>query len=586
MTITGAAPNQTLQLTAAGGDTNNIVITQSGDQITIRETSGVLISESIAECSPPAPPNPTTIICSDPDIQRISASLGNQDDRIENNSNIPAGLFQGGDGNDTLLGSPANDVEMRGGAGTDVIDGRGGSDGVSPTVLNGDAGNDTMIGGSGNDRLAGGDAIDVVLGGSGDDVMNGSNFLVAGDGFADDIDGGPGSDSLLLTRTEGNDSLRGGPDADIVNAVGSPAPPVPGHFTLADGVANDGFGAQAANLLEIESVAVEDPIDPGTQTPVGATDVIRGNSAANLLDSAGGDDDVNGLAGADHLRVGAGEDTVEARDGFADRIECGDGSDTTRVDQLDVLVGCENVTRTFVTPVGGSTQQPYPLPRAPRTLAECRTGRNVITLGSGNDTLNGTPGPDLIFAGVGNDVIDALAGDDCIDLGPGEDRGEGGTGNDLVVGGLGVDRASGSAGNDRLRGGGGNDRLLGGAGADNLLGGTGRDRLSGGTGDDRLHGQAASDRISGSGGRDRVNGGASGDRISGGAGADSIRGDAGRDRISGGGSRDTLRGNSGADRISARDRRRDRISCGSGRDRVVADRIDKVARDCERVRRR
>jgi hypothetical protein len=45
-------------------------------------------------------------------------------------------------------------------------------------------------------------------------------------------------------------------------------------------------------------------------------------------------------------------------------------------------------------------------------------------------------------------------------------------------------------------------------------------------------------------------------------------------------------GGSGRDTISARDRTRDRINCGSGRDRVTADRIDRVSRNCERVRRR
>jgi dipeptidyl aminopeptidase/acylaminoacyl peptidase len=42
----------------------------------------------------------------------------------------------------------------------------------------------------------------------------------------------------------------------------------------------------------------------------------------------------------------------------------------------------------------------------------------------------------------------------------------------------------------------------------------------------------------------------------------------------------------GADTVLARDGRRQSIHCGSGRDRVVADRRDRVAPDCERVRRR
>ena len=49
---------------------------------------------------------------------------------------------------------------------------------------------------------------------------------------------------------------------------------------------------------------------------------------------------------------------------------------------------------------------------------------------------------------------------------------------------------------------------------------------------------------------------------------------------------DRIQGTHLADRILARDGRRERISCGAGRDSVSADRRDVVARDCEVVRRR
>ena len=38
--------------------------------------------------------------------------------------------------------------------------------------------------------------------------------------------------------------------------------------------------------------------------------------------------------------------------------------------------------------------------------------------------------------------------------------------------------------------------------------------------------------------------------------------------------------------IAAADGTRDTVRCGKGRDRVVADRVDRVSRDCERVKRR
>jgi len=82
-----------------------------------------------------------------------------------------------------------------------------------------------------------------------------------------------------------------------------------------------------------------------------------------------------------------------------------------------------------------------------------------------------------------------------------------------------------------------------------------------------------------------ISGGSGNDRLRGGTGDDRIIGQAGNDSMKGNSGRDSLSGNSGNDRIDARDRQSDRIRCGAGRDTVVADRIDRVGSDCERVRR-
>ncbi len=49
--------------------------------------------------------------------------------------------------------------------------------------------------------------------------------------------------------------------------------------------------------------------------------------------------------------------------------------------------------------------------------------------------------------------------------------------------------------------------------------------------------------------------------------------------------RDVLAGGEGDDRISAVDGAVDRIACGPGRDTVLADPGDDLARDCEAIRR-
>ncbi len=233
---------------------------------------------------------------------------------------------------------------------------------------------------------------------------------------------------------------------------------------------------------------------------------------------------------------------------------------------------------------GAAVSYPGPYP-SPSVLCPPASSASAIRGTAANNRITGTVGADRILSAGGDDVVDALPGNDCVDLGTGADRGEGGPGGDSMVGGRGRDRVSGSAGNDRLRGGPGNDRLTAGRGNDRAFGDAGNDLILGSFGNDVLHGVGGNDRVSGSRGRDRINGGSGNDRVAGGSSNDVVRGDRGNDRLDGNSGSDRVSGNSGNDRIGARDGKRDRINCGTGRDRVVADRSDRVARNCERVRR-
>lgn len=138
---------------------------------------------------------------------------------------------------------------------------------------------------------------------------------------------------------------------------------------------------------------------------------------------------------------------------------------------------------------------------------------------------------------------------------------------------------------NRSLGSGGKDDLTGTAFGDIIGALDGNDRLRGGRGDDCLYGDRGKDRIDGGAGRDRVFGNSGNDRVAGGSGNDRVGGNRGNDRVSGGGGNDQVSGDSGNDAISVRDGRRDRVDCGRGRDRVTADRRDRLRR-CERVRRR
>jgi Ca2+-binding RTX toxin-like protein len=190
---------------------------------------------------------------------------------------------------------------------------------------------------------------------------------------------------------------------------------------------------------------------------------------------------------------------------------------------------------------------------------------NAVTRGG---TLTGTPAGDRLTGSPQGDVISGLAGEDCLSGLAGNDQLSGGSEDDELDGGDGSDTLSGDSGDDDLVGGDNNDRLSGSSGNDAAVGGSGNDRVSGGTGNDRTTGGTGNDILSGDSGNDR------------------LRGSSGRDRLTPGSGRDSVNGDAGNDTIFARDRDRDTIDCGTGRDRVTADRTDRANRNCERVSRR
>lgn len=110
---------------------------------------------------------------------------------------------------------------------------------------------------------------------------------------------------------------------------------------------------------------------------------------------------------------------------------------------------------------------------------------------------------------------------------------------------------------------------------------------------DTLIGSGEGDIIFGRGGNDRMRGRDGHDCLSGGAGNDTLRGERGDDRLTGGSGADTLLGGAGVnvyyagrgnDFVNSVNGRVELVSCGSGQDRAVVDRRDRV-RGCERVTR-
>jgi Ca2+-binding RTX toxin-like protein len=66
-------------------------------------------------------------------------------------------------------------------------------------------------------------------------------------------------------------------------------------------------------------------------------------------------------------------------------------------------------------------------------------GNNTITVGAGNDTIDGGPNADTIFAGSGNDIVNGGGGNDKITVQNGNDRIYLGSGKNTVTTGTGSD---------------------------------------------------------------------------------------------------------------------------------------------------
>ncbi len=145
------------------------------------------------------------------------------------------------------------------------------------------------------------------------------------------------------------------------------------------------------------------------------------------------------------------------------------------------------------------------------------------------------------------------------------------------IGTNGHDVLKGTDGKDNLLGLGGQDDIFGKGGSDNLVGGPGKDNVLGG---DERRPRGGDKNLVGGDGNDAVFTGKGSDNAVGGEGNDLLFECCLREF-----SKDTLSGGSGNDVIDVWNKPavKDVVACGSGFDRVISDRADLVAPDCEKV---
>jgi hypothetical protein len=295
--------------------------------------------------------------------QSVRVALGAGDDTFSI-SNVPGDMpvsADGGEGNDQLQDAIDDVSALRtftGGPGNDDIKGYKG-----PDVLDG---------GPGNDKLDGGAGADQVLGGEGDDELAGDKYE---DPAPDVIDGGPGFDAIdewsrptesvnpFVSVTQNGVADDGRPgEGDNVTGIEKIVAHSAGSYEGTAGNddiwvwANTGRGASTIRGLEGDDKL----------TGLDESETIDGGPGNDTIQGGFGDDDLTGGPGRDRIlgdggstcdlyscTVPAGNDVVRARDGEADSIDCGLGTDTAIVDEHDTVANCETVDRATAATAGG-----------------------------------------------------------------------------------------------------------------------------------------------------------------------------------------------------------------------------------------
>lgn len=301
------------------------------------------------------------------------------------------------------------------------------------------------VGTDGVDRIRN---IEILRFSDGDLLIGGGNAAATGTPTITDTTPTEGSATTVLTNTIGDTNGLGtfsfqwqtspdGTPGSVWTNVGTntaaftPAQAQVGQFLRVTVSFTDGQG----NLESLTSAPTS--VIGDLSVTNGGAQTFNGTAGADNANAGGGNDTLNGNAGNDTLNGGTGNDTINGGEG-ADSMTGGTGNDTFVVDNAGDVV---------VEAGGGGTDTVQSLLNSYVLAANLE---NLAFIGAG------------AFSGTGNAVANVLTG---------------GTGNDTLDG-------AGAA--DVLNGGDGNDVLLGGAGADDLTGGVGADTMTGGAGADNF----------------------------------------------------------------------------------------------------
>jgi Ca2+-binding RTX toxin-like protein len=593
--IDGGSGSDSLVLATSGGITSvNFAVAAGSDQ-TVGDSVSVVNFENL-------------------DASILTSALTVTGSAVANTITTGSGndTIDGGGGADIINASGGNDTVLYYGAETSIDGGSGintlilraattvnlanadQTSGDTPTVANfqnvdasslaigvsltGSAAANTLTGGAGDDTIDGGGGADIIASGGGDDT-------VTYRGTENSIDGGSGTDTLVMAATGGTTAV---------------------NFSVVAGAdQTTGDSIIVKNFENLDASALTTAIS------------VTGSNSANTITTGSGDDTVDGNGGADIINAGAGNDIV-AYWGTETSIDGGTGTNTLllRVTGTINLANADQTVGDLTSVVNFQNVDASGL-----SVGASITGSsavNVITGGSGGDSIDGNGGADIISAGGGNDGVVFHGTEVSID---------GGSGGDTLIlaamGGITAVNFAVAAGADQttgdtvsvtnfeslnasiattaltVTGSSGGNNITTGSGNDTIDGGGGGDSISAGAGNDTVYYYASESTIDGGAGVNtlvlnaattinlsnadqttgdlttvtnfqNVDGSAvtTGMSMTGSSGANVITGGSGDDTIDGAGGADTIDGGGGNDTIYYRSTATS-ISGGSGTNTLI-----------------
>jgi Ca2+-binding RTX toxin-like protein len=278
---------------------------------------------------------------------------------------------------------------------------------TTPTQINGQGGEDTLLGGSGAETLNGGDGNDLVDGNGGADMItlgSGDDRFVwdPGDG-SDVVDGGVGHDVMAFNGSAAAEQFR-------VSANGS-------HARFTRDVGGITMDLNAIEQADVASVGGNDTltVDDVTGTDVKTVNNDLASTLGGITPGAGNAQTiVNGTDRADSI-VASGSGGAATVSGLGATVNVVHG-DASR-DELGIFA------------LGGND-------RVDASALKADATKLGVDGGAGDDTILGGAGADVLRGGDGNDTIDGNQGADIALLGSGDDRfiWDPGDGSDAVEG--------------------------------------------------------------------------------------------------------------------------------------------------------